>query len=140
MKVKDAMHKGVTCLESTAPIGEIARYMRDADIGAIPIKERGGQVVGMVTDRDITCRAVANGGDVTKMTAKDVMTKNVVCCSPEDDLQTAIKLMESKQIRRLPVMDSQRKMISILSLGDISHKVSRDLSGEVLRAVSGHHS
>jgi CBS domain-containing protein len=139
MKVKNAMHKGVTCLESNAPISEIAKCMRDADIGAIPIKERG-QVVGMVTDRDITCRAFVNGGDVSKMTARDIMTKNVVCCSPDDDLQAAIKLMESTKIRRLPVMDDQKTMIGMLSLGDISHKVNRDLSGEVLRAVSGHHS
>lgn len=138
MKVKDVMHKGITCLESNTSSSELAKCMRDADIGAIPIKERG-QVVGMVTDRDITCRAFVNG-DVTKMTAKDVMTKSVVCCSPDDDLQAAIKLMESKRIRRLPVMDSQRNMIGILSLGDISHKVNRDISGEVLRAVSGHHS
>ena len=95
MKVKNAMHKGVTCLEFNAPISEIAKCMRDADIGAIPIEERR-QFVGMVTDRDITCRAFVNGGDVTKMTAKDVMTKNVVCCSPDDDLQAAVSLMESK--------------------------------------------
>jgi CBS domain-containing protein len=133
------MHKGITCLESNALISEIAKCMRDADIGAIPIKERS-QFVGMVTDRDITCRAFVNGGDVSKMTARDVMTKNVVCCSPDDDLQAAIKLMESKQIRRLPMMNDQKTMIGMLSLGDISHKVNRDLSGEVLRAVSGHHS
>jgi predicted transcriptional regulator len=70
------------------------------------------------------------------MTARDIMTKN----SPDDDLQVAIKLMESKQIRRLPAMDSQKTMIGMLILGDISDKVNSDLSGEVLRAVSGHHS
>ena len=74
------------------------------------------------------------------MVAKDVITKKVVCCSPDDDLQAAVKLMESKQIRRLPVMDSQKTIVGMLSLGDISHKVNKDFSGEVLRAVSGHHS
>ena len=62
MKVKDAMHRGVTCLESNATISEIAKCMRDADIGAIPIRERG-QLVGMVTDRDIACRAFVNGDE-----------------------------------------------------------------------------
>jgi CBS domain-containing protein len=73
------------------------------------------------------------------MTAKDVMTEDVVCCSPDDDIQIAIETMEAKQIRRLPVTDSHKTMIGMLSLGDISHKVSKELSGEMLRAVSGHH-
>ncbi len=67
------------------------------------------------------------------------MTKNVVCCSPDDDVQVAIETMETKKIRRLPVTDSHKTMIGMLSLGDISHKVGKELSGEVLRAVSGHH-
>ena len=96
-------------------------------------------MVGIVTDRDITCRALADSGNPAKMTAKDVMTKDVVCCSPDDDIQVAIETMEAKQIRRLPVTDSHKIMIGMLSLGDISHKVSKDLSGEMLRAVSGHH-
>jgi CBS domain-containing protein len=68
------------------------------------------------------------------------MTKEVVSCSPDDDLQAAIKLMESKQIRRLPVVDCQKAMMGMLSLGDISHAVNTELSGKVLRAVTGHHS
>lgn len=96
-------------------------------------------MVGIVTDRDITCRALADSGDLAKITAKDVMTKHVVCCSPDDDIQVAIETMEAKQIRRLPVTDSHRTMIGMLSLGDISHKVRKELSGEMLRAVSGHH-
>jgi CBS domain-containing protein len=121
MKVKDVMHKGTTCV-----------------VGAIPVKA-DSQLVGIVTDRDIACRALADSGNLAKMTAKDVMTKDVVCCSPEDDVQVAIEAMEAKQIRRLPVTDSHKTMIGVLSLGDISHKVSKELSGEVLRAVSGHH-
>ena len=85
------------------------------------------------------CRALADSGNLAKLTAKDVMTKDVVCCSPDDDIQVAIETMEAKQIRRLPVTDSHKIMIGMLSLGDISHKVSKDLSGEMLRAVSGHH-
>jgi CBS domain-containing protein len=112
--------------------------MRDSDVGAIPVKA-DSQLVGIVTDRDITCRALADSGTLAKMTAKDVMTEDVVCCSPDDDIQIAIETMEAKQIRRLPVTDSHKTMIGMLSLGDISHKVSKELSGEMLRAVSGHH-
>ena len=95
--------------------------------------------MGIVTDRDITCRALAGSGNLTTMTAKDVMTKNVLCCLPDDDIQVAIETMEAKQIRRLPVTDSHKTVIGMLSLGDISQKVSKELSGEALRAVSGHH-
>jgi len=138
MKVKDVMHKGTTCVEPSTPVKEIAKRMRDGDVGAIPVKA-DGRLVGIVTDRDITCRALADSGNPAKMTAKDIMTKDVVCCSPDDDVQVAIEAMEAKQIRRLPVTDSHKTMIGMLSLGDISHNVSKELSGEVLRAVSGHH-
>ncbi len=138
MKVKDVMHKGATCVEPSTPIKEIAKRMRDADIGAIAVKA-DGHLVGIVTDRDITCRAFAHSDNLAKMTAENVMTKDVVCCSPDDDVHVAIEVMEAKQIRRLPVTDSQKTMVGMLSLGDVSHKVSKELSGEVLRAVSGHH-
>lgn len=138
MKVKDVMHKGTTCVEPGTPVREIAKRMRDSDVGAIPVKA-DSQLVGIVTDRDITCRALANSGNRGNMTAKDVMTKDVVCCSPDDDIQVAIETMEAKQIRRLPVTDSHKTMIGMLSLGDISHKVNKQLSGQMLRAVSGHH-
>jgi CBS domain-containing protein len=138
MKVKDVMHHGATCVEPSTPLREIAKRMRDADVGAIPVRANG-QLVGIVTDRDIACRAVADSGDVAKMTAKDVMSRDVVCCSEDDDVEIAIDVMEAKQIRRLPVTDSHKAMIGMLSLGDISHKVSKELSAEVLRAVSEHH-
>lgn len=138
MKVKEVMHQGATCVEPGTTVKEIAKRMRDSDVGAIPVKANG-QLVGIVTDRDITCRALADSGDVAKMTAADVMTKDVVCCSPDDDIKVAIEVMEAKQIRRLPVTNSHKTMIGMLSLGDVSHKVSKEVSGEVLRAVSGHH-
>jgi CBS domain-containing protein len=138
MKVRDAMHKGATWVEPTTPLRDIARLMRESDVGAIPVKA-DSHLVGIITDRDITCRAVANSGDIDKITAQDVMTKDVVCCSPDDDIGIAINVMEEKQVRRLPVTDSHKAIIGILSLGDISHRVGRDKSGEVLRAVSEHH-
>jgi CBS domain-containing protein len=138
MKVKEVMHHGATCVEPTTPLHEVAKRMRDVDIGAIPVKDNG-HLVGIVTDRDIVCRAFADSGTPIKMTAKDVMSRDVVCCSEDDDIEIAIDVMETKQVRRLPVTDSHKVMIGMLSLGDISHKASKDKSAEVLRAVSGHH-
>lgn len=138
MKVRDAMHKGATWVEPTTPVREVAKRMRESDIGAIPVKAEG-HLVGIVTDRDIACRAIGNGGDIRKMTAQDVMSKHVACCSPENDIGVAIQVMEERRVRRLPVTDSHNAIISILSLGDISHMVGKDKFGEVLRAVSEHH-
>jgi CBS domain-containing protein len=138
MQIKDVMHKGAICVEPTTPVREIAKRMLDDDVGAIPVRANG-QLVGIVTDRDITCRAVAATRDLSELTAQDVMTKNVTCCSPEDDIAAAIKTMERKKVRRLPVTSKDSGLMGMLSLGDISHKVAESLSGEVLRAVSAHH-
>ncbi len=137
MKVQDIMHKGVTFVEPSTSVREIAKRMRDDDVGAIPVKS-DGQLVRIVTDRDIACRAMAANGDAARMTAQSVMSRNVMCCGADDDVESAIRLMEKMQIRRLPVIDAQSNIIGMLSLGDISQQVSSKLSGEVLRAVSGH--
>jgi CBS domain-containing protein len=138
MKVKDVMHTGATCVGPGTPVKDIANRMRDDDVGAIPVKS-DGQLVGIVTDRDITCRAVADSGKPAEMTAKDVMSKNVICCSPDDDIETAIQRMEVNKIRRLAVTDTGNAIVGMLSLGDVSHKVGKSRSGAVLRALSEHH-
>jgi CBS domain-containing protein len=138
MQVKEAMHTGVECVEPDTPVSTIAKKMRDLDIGAIPVCEKD-HLVGMITDRDITCRAVAKGTDLSKVTAGDVMTKGIIYCRDTEDLQDAIHIMEDKQIRRMPAIDENKRMVGMLSLGDISHAASQALTGEVLKAVSGHH-
>ncbi len=138
MKVKDAMHKGAEWVEPQTPIGEVARTMRDLDIGAIPVGEND-RLVGMVTDRDIACRVVANGTDPGKLTAGDVMSKGILYCRETEDLEDAMRIMEQKQVRRLPVIDDRKRMVGMLSLGDIADAASHELSGEVIAAVSAHH-
>jgi CBS domain-containing protein len=93
----------------------------------------------MVTDRDIACRGVANGGDCAKLTARDVMSKGIFYCSDTEELEDALRIMEQKQVRRLPVINDKKRMVGMLSLGDIAHAVSHELSGEVTAAVSAHH-
>lgn len=137
MKVKDAMHAGTEWLAPSTPLVELAKRMRDKDIGCVPIGDND-RLVGMVTDRDITCRAVAAGGDFNKMTARDVMTKSIIFCRESEELSDAVRIMEQKQVRRLPVINDQKRLVGMLSLGDVSHK-SREMSGEVMAAVSAHH-
>jgi len=138
MKVRDAMHKGVEWVEPSTTVATLAKRMRDLDIGAIPIGEND-RLVGMVTDRDIIIRAVADGRDTSKLTARDVMSKGIVYCRDSEELEDAVRIMAQKKIRRLPVIDGNKRMVGMLSLGDVSHAASHWISGEVIVGVSGHH-
>src|SRR5574342_447923 len=100
MKVKDVMHKGAEWVAPDTALVDVAKKMRDVDIGAIPIGEND-RLIGMVTDRDIACRGVANGRDCTKLTARDVMSKGNFYCSDSEELEDALRVMEQKQVRRL---------------------------------------
>jgi CBS domain-containing protein len=139
MKVKDVMHKGVDWVSPDTPITEIAKLMRDHDIGAIPIGE-DDRLVGMVTDRDIVCKGLANGSfDADRATARDVMTEGIHCCREDDDLGKAVRHMETLQIRRLPVINKSKRMVGILSLGDIGQSAPEPLLSEWLKSISAHH-
>jgi CBS domain-containing protein len=138
MKVKDAMHPGVTWLGPQTRISELARNMRDQDIGSIPIGEND-RLVGMVTDRDIAIKAFADGKDPDSMTARDVMSEPILYCRADEDIDDAARLMEIHQVRRLPVIDANKRMVGMLSLGDIAACTNRNLLGEVVEKVAEHH-
>lgn len=138
MKVKDAMHPGVTWVHPDTKLSELARMMRDEDIGAIPIGEND-RLVGMVTDRDICCRGLTDGRDVDGLTARDVMSSPIIFCRADEDVDDAARLMENKKVRRLPVINENKRMVGMLALGDIADCAPRDLSAEVMRAVADHH-
>lgn len=138
MKVRQAMHAGVDWCAPDTPLSEIARIMRDSDVGAVPIGEND-RLIGMVTDRDIVCRGFTDGRDTAKMTAREVMTEGIVYCTEDADIEDAIHMMENKQIRRMPVINDSKRMTGMLSLGDLSHAADRELTGELAEAVSAHH-
>lgn len=138
MKVKDAMHSGVTWVGPDTRIADIARMMRDEDIGSVPIGEND-RLVGMVTDRDIAIKALADGRDAASMTARDVMSGPILYCRADQELDDAVQYMESKKVRRLPVIDTNKRMVGILSLGDVAAAGGPELSGEMAQAVSAHH-
>jgi CBS domain-containing protein len=139
MKVKDAMHRGVDWVGPETPISELARLMRDHDVGAIPIGEND-HLIGMVTDRDIVCKGLAQGNfDVSRATARNVMTEKIHCCRDDDDLAKAVRHMEELKVRRLPVINKSKRMIGILSLGDVSHSAPVELLTECVKSVSAHH-
>jgi len=139
MKVKDAMHKGVDWVSPDTPVNELAKLMRDHDVGAIPIGEND-RLVGMVTDRDIVCKGLAQDDfDALSTTARDVMTAEIHCCRDDDDLAKAVRHMDELKVRRLPVINKSRRMVGILSLGDVSHSASAELLMECIKSVSAHH-
>ena len=138
MKVKDAMHKKAEWVSPDTSVGDIAKKMRDLDVGSIPVGEND-RLIGMVTDRDIACRAVANGTDCSKLKARDVMTKGIVFCRDSEDLSDALRIMEDKKIRRLPVIDDNKRMVGMLSVGDVARAAPHALSGELMASVSSHH-
>ena len=139
MKVKDAMHKGVDWVNPDTPITEIAKLMREHDIGCIPIGE-DDKLVGMVTDRDIVCKGLANGKfDPGRATASDVMTEGIHCCREDDDLAKAVHHMETLKVRRLPVINKNKRMVGMISLGDISHFTSGELMSGYVKSVAAHH-
>ncbi|HEU5274396.1 MAG TPA: CBS domain-containing protein [Xanthobacteraceae bacterium] len=139
MKVKDAMHKGVDWVSPDTPVAELARLMRDHDVGAIPIGEND-RLIGMVTDRDIVCKGLAQDNfDPRRAMARDVMTGEIHCCREDDDLAKAVRHMEELKVRRLPVINKGRRMIGMLSLGDISHSASADILSACIKSVSAHH-
>jgi CBS domain-containing protein len=139
MKVKDVMHKGVDWVSPDTPVTELAKLMREHDIGAIPIGEND-RLIGMVTDRDIVCKGLAQDSfDASRATARDVMTPGIHCCRDDDDLAKAVRHMEPLKVRRLPVINKGKRMVGILSLGDVSHSASGDLASEWVKSVSAHH-
>jgi CBS domain-containing protein len=139
MKVKDAMHKGVDWVSPETPVAELAKLMSQHDIGAIPIGEND-RLIGMVTDRDIVCKGLAQDGfDASQTTARDVMTPGIHCCREDDDLAKAVRHMETLKVRRLPVINKNKRMVGILSLGDVSHSAAGDLLTEWVKTVSAHH-
>ncbi|MDK1386243.1 Hypoxic response protein 1 [Ensifer psoraleae] len=138
MRISEAMHSGVRWISPDTDLRTAARIMKDDDIGALPVGEND-RLVGMVTDRDMALRAFANGHDVSSLTVRDVMTNEIVFCRTSESIEDAIHLMEEKKIRRLPVINEDKRMVGMLSLGDISHCSSREMTGELLKAVSDHH-
>ncbi|HEY8568763.1 CBS domain-containing protein [Microbulbifer sp.] len=138
MKVEQAMHRGVTWCTPDTPLWKVAQLLRDHDVGAIPVGEND-RLIGMVTDRDIVCRGLAEGGDMREMTAGDVMTEGIEYCYADENMQEAIDHMEQMHIRRLPVIDGAHRMVGMLSMGDIAHAVNDESCQRYATAVSAHH-
>ena len=135
MQIQDVMTADVSFVRPDTPILEIARKMREGDIGSTPVIENE-RLVGMVTDRDIVVRAIAEGGDVRTKTARDAMSPGVLYCYADDSVESVLDNMGDQQIRRLPVVDSDKRLVGVVSLGDLALSGKRKAAGEALQEIS----
>ena len=123
--VADVMTRGVRSMSPTDTVAKAAQAMDELNVGVIPVCD-GGKVVGMVTDRDIVVRGVAQEFDLKTTKLADVMSANVRCATEGQDIDEILDQMADSQIRRMPVVDGQDKLVGILSIGDIAAKSPED--------------
>jgi len=137
MQVKDVMTQGVQCVSPGASIAQAAEKMKQLNVGSLPICGDDDRLAGMITDRDITVRATAEGFQPNVTCVRDVMTPGIIYCYEDQEVAEAAHLMEDHQIRRLAVLNRDKRLVGIVSLGDVAVKHHDDrLSGEALERVS----
>ena len=138
MQVREFMSKDPVCCNPESSLGDVARLMVDHHCGEIPVVEHGnsGKLVGVVTDRDITCRTVAKGRNPLELTAKDCMSSPVVMVTTDTALEDCCHTMEENQIRRVPVVNETGGCCGIVSQADIARVGSEKIAGKVLKEMS----
>jgi CBS domain-containing protein len=133
MKVHDAMSAGATIVSASDPIKKAAQIMAEENIGFLPVEE-DDRLIGMITDRDIVIRCVAQGKNGTAR-VRDAMTRDVKYCFEDEDLDDVIDNMADLQVRRLPVMDKDKRLVGVLSLADAARSYSPDAVGIAFSGV-----
>jgi CBS domain-containing protein len=134
-KVRDVMTDRPRCVTLETPISEVAQLMESEDIGSLPVLE-GDQLAGMITDRDIVLRAVAKGKDPRGMPVREVASRELVTVYADDDLSNALKKMASQQVRRLPVVDEENRLVGVLAQADVALEVKEKAVGEMVEEIS----
>jgi CBS domain-containing protein len=135
MKVRDIMSTEVTTASPDSTLQELASMMRDEDVGSIPIVE-DGDLTGIITDRDIVLRCIADGKDPGEVTAEEIVSERLETIAPDDGIEKASRIMGERQIRRLPVVENGR-LVGMLAIGDIAVKQGDErVSGETLEDIS----
>ena len=136
MKIKEIMTKDVDVVRPNDTLQSAAHKMRERDIGFLPVCD-GDRLVGVLTDRDLIVRALAEGLNPDTMIGRDLMTAPIVYCFEDQDVEEAARLMEQNQIRRVAVVSRpDKRLVGVVSLGDIANKATKLTSAEVLHSVS----
>jgi CBS domain-containing protein len=136
MRIGEVMTTNVEVIGSNAPLKEAAAKMKSLDVGLIPVCE-GDELRGTLTDRDITVRGVAEGYNPSETKVGDIMSTDLAYCFEDEEVEEALSLMEARQIRRLPVLSRENRLVGIVSLGDLAvHAGQKERLGETLKEVS----
>jgi CBS domain-containing protein len=135
MKIREIMTPDAQCVGPEETLVDAAALMRQLDVGVLPVCHQG-DVVGMITDRDIAIRAVADARPPATTRVREIMSPGTVFVYEDQDVDEVVEVLEKHQIRRAPVMSRERRLVGIVSLGDIAVDASAALSGEALKCVS----
>ena len=138
-KCNEVMTKNLVCCLPNDMVAKVAQLMKRKDIGPVPIieNEQTKKLVGIVTDRDLALKIVAEGRDAKSTKAEEVMTRKVVTCRGEDDVQKALDAMSEHQLRRIPVVDNDNKIVGIIAQADVATRVDQPAkTAEVVKDIS----
>src|SRR5918996_2240072 len=137
MRGNEVMTKGAECTRPDATLQEAAGRMKSLNVGVLPVCGDNDRLVGMLTDRDVTVRSTAAGADPEAARVRDVMTPDVIYCFDDQDVAEAARLMKESQIRRLVVLDRDKRLVGIVSLGDLAVDTGDErLAGKTLEQIS----
>ncbi|HEV8250342.1 MAG TPA: CBS domain-containing protein [Gaiellaceae bacterium] len=134
-KIRDVMTPNPRTVEPSTPVQEAAKLMREEDVGPIPIVE-SGSVAGIVTDRDIVLKVVAEGSDPSSTPVSDIASRDLVTVDPDQSLDDALRLMAQHQVRRLPVVEEDGRLVGIVAQADIARAADDQRTGEVVEEIS----
>lgn len=135
MNIKDVMTATVKTVSPDSSIFQIAKIMRDEDIGAVPVAD-GERLIGMVTDRDIVTRGLAEASPSRNLSAREIMSDRVLYCFEDQSVEEVLDNMGEQQVRRLPVVDRDKRLVGVISLGDLSSCAESARSGDSLSRIS----
>lgn len=134
-QIKDVMTPNMKWMSPDSPVSQIAQTMRDMDVGFMPLAEND-RMIGMVTDRDITVRAIAAGKNPEDTPGRDIMTPKTYYCYDDQDIEEVCNNMGEIQVRRLPVVNRDKRLVGIVSLGDLSQSASRPNVGQTQQQIT----
>jgi CBS domain-containing protein len=133
--IREVMTSNPRTIEADKPVADAAKLMRDEDVGLAPVVE-GDRLVGTLTDRDIAIRVVAEGKDPASTTAREVASTEVVTVSPEQDLDEATRLMAQHQVRRVPVVEQDGRLVGVIAQADVARQSDEQQTGELVGHIS----
>jgi CBS domain-containing protein len=134
-KVRDVMTERPRVVTSDTPVTQVAELMESEDVGSIPVLD-GEQLTAIVTDRDIVIRALAKGKDPRGMPVREVFTTEIITVGPDQDLSEALQIMAANQVRRLPVVDEENRLVGVVSQADVAIEAKEKSVGEMVQEIS----